>query len=121
MLPPDKSGRQSQPVFIVVDRLVPASTDIVRSVERPASDSWRDRCKSHAPVTLLTIDADGLNLVHSFDTPAPVLAAALQLLDRKTHILGGNFKSAAASNVPNNLQEIVGDELAALEQFTAPR
>lgn len=121
LLPPDKSGRQSQPVFIVVDRLVPASTDIVRSVERPVLRFLAHSLKNGPPVTLLTIDADGLNLVHSFDTPAPVLAAALELLDRKTHILGGNFKSAAASNVPNNLQQMVGDELASLEQFAATR
>ncbi len=120
VLPPDKSGHQQTPVFLIIDKVVPAAPDVVRSVERPAVRFLARSLQSHEPVTLLTMDANGLHLVHSFDTPAPVLAAALQLLDRKTHILGGHFKSAAASNVPDNLKEKVGDELAALEQLTAP-
>lgn len=119
LLPPTKSGRERMPIFLIVDKVVPAAPDMRRSVVRPALRFLAHSVEDDQPVTLLEIDAEGLKLVHSFDTPAPVLAAALQLLDQKTRLLGGHFKSTAAAGIPDTLKQKVGDELSSLEQFAA--
>jgi VWFA-related protein len=120
LLPPDKNGQQRRPVFLVLDKLTVVPPEL-GSVAPAILKFLAQSVESGDGVTLLTFDGDGLKLVHSFTTPASVLAAALQLLDKKTHMLGGHYESAAASNVPDELKPKVQDELASLEELLAVR
>jgi hypothetical protein len=92
LLPPDGDGHQKQPMFLVLDRLsfgTPQLGSAAQTVIRLLAQS----VSTGDPVTLLTIDSDGVKLIHSFTTPASVSAAALEQLDQRTHVLA--FKAAA--------------------------
>ncbi len=54
-----------------------------------------------------------LEVLHSASTPLPVLAAALERVDRSTHVLGGKFTSPAVEPPP----KLVDEETTRLMEF----
>jgi VWFA-related protein len=114
LLPSDSAGQQKRPVFLVLDKLTINGIQL-GNVERSVLQFLARSLETGEPTTLLVIDSDGVKSIHSLSTAPEVLAAALQQLDSKTHILGGHFNSPFHTNLDEPTKRRVEIELAALE------
>jgi len=118
ILPPDKGGKQGLPIFLILDKLSVLPPD-VGSVQQSIFRFLEQTAETGERVALMTIDADGLKLVHNYSTPTPALTAALELFDQKTHALGGHYRSPTGVPVSDELKTRVADELNALQEMVA--
>lgn len=117
-LAPDAGGVRKRPVFLVLDKL-PLRPPDLKTYQVLVLKALVKLLQTGQPTWLLTTDDQGLKTVHSGTASTPVFGAALQQLDRETHILGGSFKPA--SGPPSDVQQ-VDAELARLRGFlNSPR
>lgn len=116
LLPPDSTGRQKPPIFLVLDKLTIVGLQLWQ-IERSVLQFLARSLETGEPTTLLVIDSEGVKSIPSFGTPPEVLAAALQQLDAKTRVLGGHFNSPFHAKLDDSTKRLVELELAALESL----